>query len=133
MELIRLPDWRAQLMSYLQGLEGATYQPRKFHCIHFVAGAVEVMTGKDLMEGFHGKSQAASRELLEAAGFDDWPDVLADHRVEMADMRVGDIAVIPDKRGRKAGGICLGARISVLGPQGLSTTPRDEAEYGLKV
>jgi len=123
----RLPDWRARLLAYVRSLQGVQYDAKQFHCVHFMCGAVEAMTGDNLMAPYDAPSQAASMRLLRAAGYRSWVDVLSDRRVPPAKARAGDVVAVRDHNGRKAAGICMGADLHVLGPAGLSTLPRAAA------
>ncbi|WP_420013916.1 DUF6950 family protein [Tateyamaria sp.] len=128
----RKPDWPVQLSAYLTRAENRTFRYGRWDCALFVAGAVRAMTGFDPaygLRGYSGKAGAASK--LDELGISAWPDLVADRRIDPAEMRVGDIAAIGDDL---AGAVCVGAQLKVLHPMsGIGLVPRSAVAQGFKI
>jgi hypothetical protein len=52
--LVRLPHWQSRLSEYLVAAAGAPFHYGVFDCGLFVAGALEAMTGVDVVPGIRG-------------------------------------------------------------------------------
>ena len=118
----RLPDWRPRLAAYVETARGRPFASGSNDCALFVAGAVAAMTGTDHGAGYRDCYETFSGGLrrVRKAGFLDHVDLVRslfdEIRVPMA--AAGDIAVVPTDEG-EALGIVQGARVFVVGPDGL--------------
>lgn len=69
----RISNWESNLSDYLISKRQEPFQYGKHDCAHFVAGAVEAITGKnpmaDITDGYD--SQIGSLRVLKRLGFDD--------------------------------------------------------------
>src|SRR6185369_14639028 len=62
--LVRYEDWEIRLADYLYQCAGRRFKYGTFDCCKFSAGAVEVMTGVDVMAGFsYHDARAAKLEI----------------------------------------------------------------------
>ena len=52
--MVRLSDWQSRLSAYLVGAAAAPFHYGVFDCGLFVAGAIEAMTGIDVVPGLRG-------------------------------------------------------------------------------
>ena len=52
--LVRLPHWQSALSAYIVATAGAPFRYGDFDCGLFVAGALEAMTGVDVVPGIRG-------------------------------------------------------------------------------
>lgn len=68
----RKSNWEQALSEYLASKRSEAFAYGSFDCAHFVAGAVEEMTGENPMEGIREyNSEIASLRVLKELGFDD--------------------------------------------------------------
>jgi hypothetical protein len=68
----RVSNWEQALSDYLASKRNEAFAYGSFDCAHFVAGAVEAMTGENPMEGIREyNSEIASLRVLKELGFDD--------------------------------------------------------------
>ena len=63
-EVTRFPDWEVRLGYYLESAEAKRFRYGTFDCCKFAAGAVEAMTGVDLMEGFVYDNARSAKALM---------------------------------------------------------------------
>lgn len=68
---IRLSNWEQALSDYLCSKRKEAFAYGSFDCAHFVAGAIEAMTGENPMDGIRKyNSEIASLRVLKELGFD---------------------------------------------------------------
>lgn len=68
----RLANWEQALSDYLMAQRNKTFAYGSFDCAHFVAGAVEAMTGENPMAEIREyNSEISSLRVLKELGFDD--------------------------------------------------------------
>ena len=77
---MRLEDWEARLIKYLERVDRRRYQPGRHDCAMFAAGAVRAVTGRDPGEGWRGQYRTAARgkALLAARGFGSLDDAASE-------------------------------------------------------
>lgn len=96
--MTRLPDWQRRLTEYLASVARAPFEPGRFDCALFAAGAVEAQTGTDLARAWRGRYDDLSGGLqtLVEAGFEDHLALVASLLPELppAEARPGDIAAL---------------------------------------
>lgn len=63
----RLPDWPARLVAYLEFQRGTRFAWGSADCVHFAAGAVEAITGRQVLPARWASAAEAAR-LLRAVG-----------------------------------------------------------------
>ncbi|MEL7167357.1 MAG: hypothetical protein AAGL96_17975 [Pseudomonadota bacterium] len=135
-ELVRLPDWRLRLVSYLEDCARTAFAEGSHDCALFLAGGVEAMTGVDYAADFRGRYQTmkAGLKLLRRAGFKDHVALAFHHlhKKPIAFANEGDGAVV-ETDGTSALGIVQGARIYVLCESGLGNVPLTDAQSVLRV
>lgn len=66
----RFPDWEQRLSAYLAPLRDKQFRWGKHDCCTFAAGAVEAMTGEDVIPEFRGtySDEASANEALAKIG-----------------------------------------------------------------
>ena len=68
----RKSNWEQVLSDYLASKRNEAFAYGSFDCAHFVAGAIEAITGENPMEGIREyNSEIASLRVLKELGFDD--------------------------------------------------------------
>jgi hypothetical protein len=76
----RKTDWPKRLTDYLISVQDAPFEYGNFDCLCFVAGAIEAMTGVDIMADFRGRYTShlqAMRIAKSVYGTSNVPDTLA--------------------------------------------------------
>jgi hypothetical protein len=97
--LTRLPNWQSALSAYLTSVAAAPFAYGRFDCGLFVAGAVDAMTGVDVVPGVRGayndrrSAFARVRSLCGAATM----EALADHLTAQYGMT--EVAPVMARRG----------------------------------
>lgn len=67
----RISNWEQALSDYLMSKRKDVFAYGSFDCAHFVAGAIEAMTGENAMEGIREyNSEISSLRVLKELGFD---------------------------------------------------------------
>lgn len=132
----RKPTWRADLLAYLTASARDEFRVGTNDCALFAAGAVKVMTGKDLAKGWRGKyrSLAKGKALLKKEGFADLAELSAHHFEEIPPLmaQVGDVAIV-EGDDDPALGIVQGASVWVRMPSGIGSVPLTEVKRAFRV
>jgi hypothetical protein len=118
----KLPGWRNRLTGFLRENHRRPFQPGRWDCAIWAAGAVEAMTGEDHLRGFRGyRSISEGKRKLEARGFADHVAYVAAHLPEVppAFAQPGDVAVLAGQ----SLGIVQGAQVYVFGVNGFGMAP----------
>ena len=134
--MTRLPGWQTRLTDYIAACARREFAPGQHDCALFAAGAVKAMTGEDLtppgLRDYPDIATGVAR--LRAAGFRDHVALAAALLPEVAPMMAapGDVAVVA--RGDElALGIVQGAKVYVVGPEGLGLVDLTEAVRAFRV
>jgi hypothetical protein len=132
----RKKTWRTDLLTYLHDVSRTTFVFGKFDCALFFAGAVNSMTGVDLLEGLSPQYTTLEGGLrfLRSIGYRDHIDYVEKNFPEIppALAQVGDGVVVPTPEG-PALGIMQGERVYVPRPIGFGTLPRSAAARTFRV
>lgn len=131
----RQPDWHKRLTDYVAVASSQPYSPGRMDCAIFSAGAIEAMTGVDVLRGLRGyRSIPEGLRKARAKGYDGPEEVFAAKLPAIAAdaMRAGDLAILPGDNGC-ALGICQGRLIYGVGPAGVVMAPRSAALRGYRV
>jgi hypothetical protein len=118
----KLPGWQKRLTDFLRDNHARPFQPGRWDCAIWAAGAVEAMTGEDFLRGFRGyRTIAEGKRKLQAKGFADHVAYVAAFLPEVppAFAQPGDVAVIGDQ----SLGIVQGAQVYVFGVNGFGMAP----------
>ena len=118
----KLPGWRNRLTDFLRDNHARPFVPGRWDCAIWAAGAVEAMTGEDLMRGFRGyRTIPEGKRKLQAKGFEDHVAYVASLLPEVppAFAQPGDVAVLAEQ----SLGIVQGANVYVFGVNGFGTLP----------
>ena len=68
----RLSNWEQALSDYLRSKRKEAFAYGSFDCAHFVAGAIQAITGENPMDGVREyNSEISSLRVLKELGFDD--------------------------------------------------------------
>lgn len=123
--LTRLPDWRVRLQAYVETVRRRPFEYGETDCAIFVAGAVEAMTGEDHAAAYRGRYSTMA-EGLALIDYHDHVAMVAHYLAEiprsaLAQVEVGDIAVIRSPDGQAALGVVGGARVFCWTEGGLVT------------
>lgn len=130
----RLPNWRANLTQYLASQARREFKEGSHDCALFANGAIEAMTGVNLVEKW-GKSYSSTKDglrKLKADGFSDHIALAKSMLPVTETPRPGDIAVVPQPE-LSALGVVQGSFVYVPGPRSLVVVAITEASQFLKV
>jgi hypothetical protein len=127
----RFPDWQVRLNAYVAASARTKFDD--MHCAAFAAGAVQAMTGEDLSKGWP-KDLKAGMKALRRKKIKDHVELAARllDEAHPAFAQVGDVAAVPVEDGT-ALGIVQGARIYLIGANGLKTVPLLSATRAFRV
>jgi cell wall-associated NlpC family hydrolase len=129
--LERRADWPERLAAVVASAQDQPYVLGQWDCLRFCCAAIESMTGTDLWPRFAGyktKRQALVTIARIAPSLGDAVSVvLAREPVAPAQAGRGDVALYHDGEGESHLGLCIGAKVAVLGPAGLLQVPLDHA------
>lgn len=94
----RVPNWQQKLTEYLAASTRTPFEPGRFDCALFAAGAVEAQTGVDLATRWRGayRDLAEGLAMLARDGVEDHLALVSAHLPEVspAEARPGDIAAL---------------------------------------
>lgn len=124
---MRLEGWEGRLDALIQASRQRAYTLGEHDCFRLACRVVEALTGVDRWPEFAGyrtRRQAMVKlarhgRSFEAAG--DW--FFGAPSVDTRWARRGDICAIQTVDGEKHLGVCLGAEVAMLAPEGLIYTP----------
>jgi len=124
---MRLEGWEKRLFAVIDEARAKPYALGEHDCFRVACKTVEALTGVDRWPEFAGYKtrREAMRKLakhgatFEAAG--DW--FFGGESVEVRFARRGDICCVQSVDGEKHLGVCLGAEVVLLAPEGLIATP----------
>lgn len=126
------PNWRSELIRYLDQQEGKPFEFGTHDCLIMTAGAVQVLTGTDHAEPYRGRytSLSGARKVVGKSFLKLVKSILAEiHPSEALD---GD--VIAKHEGREwIFGVLMGANFYVVRPDGLGILPRSVADKAFRV
>lgn len=132
----RTPNWRLDLISYLEASARRPFRHGTHDCALFLAGGVLAMTGVDFAAPYRGRytTQRGGFRVLKADGY---ADHIALARAKLSEKpvafaREGDGAIIPGAL-VDALGIVQGSMIYVLRENGLACVPLTAASRVLEV
>lgn len=121
-QLIRRQDWPERLAEQVAAAQERAYELGAHDCWRFTCACIEAMTGVDFWPRFAGyrtKAQALRTIARIAPSLGQAVTVVlgADEQAP-AMARRGDVLLYRDDEGEHLG-VCVGAAVAVLGPQGL--------------
>lgn len=128
--LVRRDDWPERLHEAIEAVRGRPYALGDNDCLRLACAVVAGMTGVDFWPRFAGyrtKRQALARIARIAPSLAE--AVTATLQVAPAPLvsaRRGDLVLFRDEAGEDHLGICLGARVALLGEGGLLMAPADD-------
>jgi hypothetical protein len=128
----KLPGWQSRLTDFLRENHRRPFEPGRWDCAIWAAGAVEAMTGEDHLRGFRGyRTIAEGKRRLQEKGFADHIAYVAAHLPEVppAFAQPGDVAVIEGQ----SLGIVQGANVYFFGVNGFGTLPFTVIERAFRV
>jgi len=123
---MRRADWEAALSGYLAAHRNASLDWAEMDCGKFAAGAVEAMTGENLLpKGEYATKMGATR-VLKNAGFYSLKDFMDNTlpAVPKALARRGDIVMSDDCLG-----VCIGAEALFLPLEGSGLVRRHRRDW----
>lgn len=132
----RFPDWQQRLALWLRANRTRPFAQGKWDCGLFAAGAVEAMTGVDIVADVRGRytTTKGAMRVLRRMGFDDHVALFASHCPEIPTLeaRPGDLVTF-----RTAEGLALavvqGAGAYHAGPHGLAVISMQAAHRAYRV
>lgn len=121
----RVENWRARLVAVIARHECLPFAWGTSDCLMFAADAVEAMTGNAFERPAYSTA-AQARRIMRNMGAGEPGDVMAAFFEEIppAMARVGDVAIVVDEDGRRAGAVCLGDQAIAKSSFGLARVPR---------
>lgn len=128
----KLPGWRHRLVAFLRENHDRPFQPGVWDCAIWAAGAVEAMTGEDLLRGFRGyRSIAEGKRKLQAKGYEDHVAFVAAHLSEVPPSfaQPGDVALLEGQ----SLGIVQGAQVYCFGINGFGMASLTDIERAFRV
>lgn len=131
---MRKANWSSCLAEYILEWQQKEFKWGRSDCALFAAGAVHVMTGRDLAKGLRGyRTEAGGLKKVRANGYADHVDVFAKNLPATDRPCAGDLAAI-ESDGNLAMGVFQGRGIYVMTPQhGLALVPNSWAVARFKV
>jgi hypothetical protein len=129
--LKRRDDWPQRLAAVVAGAQARPYVLGEWDCWRFACACIEAMTDTDFWPRFSGyktKRQALVTIARIAPTLGEALTITLG--VEPQDTRMahrGDLALYLDATGMEHIGVCLGARVAVLGAGGLQQVPVTDA------
>lgn len=120
----RLSDWEARLSDYLQERREMPFKYGSNDCAHFAAGAVQAITGEDVMADINSyTSKTGSLKAIKQADADSLEQVIdrkfTDLPIGFAS--TGDLAFYDGSVG-----VVLGGRAAFVSEDGFALIPRDQ-------
>ena len=135
----RKPDWPTRLTKYLVDNQYTPFEYGRFDCLCFIAGAIAVMTGVDIMADFrgtyrsHSQAMRIARRTYDAVDVDSTLNAMMEQRGwrERMPLRAqrGDVVLVPINSGDLACGIVHpnGRETVIVTNEGLWRTPLQNA------
>jgi hypothetical protein len=128
----KLPGWQARLTEFLRANYRRPFEPGRWDCAIWAAGAVQAMTGEDHLRGLRGyRSIAEGLRRLQARGYDDHVAYVAAFLPEILPSfaQAGDIAVLDGA----SLGIVQGEHVYCFGTNGFGVVPMTAAGRAFRV
>lgn len=128
----RKPNWRNDLTGFMIEKQSNPPPETEIFCAYFVADAVKVMTGVDLMKGMRGlKDLKALKAKVKAKGLKSHLDIPASQLEEIpVGLAVpGDVAMLRNE----AFGIVQGEYVYTISGQGVALVAIDAATRAFRV
>jgi len=121
---VRLEGWEKRLFAELEAARHKPYALGEHDCFRLACRVIEALTGVDRWPEFAGYTTRREAMLklarhgstFEAAG--DW--FFGAPSIDVRFARRGDICCIQDADGEKHLGVCVGADVALLAPDGLT-------------
>ena len=129
--LTRRTDWPERLAEVIAGAQDQPYVLGQWDCLRFCCSAIRAMTGADLWPRFAGyktKRQALVTIARIAPSLGEAVSIVLE-RAPLPPLQAGrgDVLLYQDTSGEDHLGLCWGAKVAVLGPQGLLHITLDNA------
>ncbi|MDE2103664.1 MAG: hypothetical protein KGL39_40880 [Patescibacteria group bacterium] len=126
----------AVLYHYIAAVRREPYRIGTFDCCTFCAAAVNVVTGKDLMQGIPSYSTESEMQAL-IQQYGGSLSALACHFLQCEPKgpvcaRIGDIVLTRSRHGESLG-VCLGNAIACVSDSGICYLPMSEALTSFEV
>lgn len=124
---MRREGWEGRLFALLDAARARPYVLGEHDCFRVACQVVEALTGADRWPEFAGyttKREAMARMAEHGATFEaafDW--FFGAAHVSPRFARRGDICAVQTDDGEKHLGVCIGAEVALLGPEGLRHVP----------
>lgn len=129
-------DWQERLTVWLQENRLKSFQQGQWDCGYFAAGAIEAMTGVDIIADVRGKYKTTkgAMKVLKRMGHKDHVSLFASHCPEIPTLsaRPGDLVTFATGEGL-ALAIVQGAGAYHAGPHGLSVISMQAAHRAYRV
>lgn len=132
----RFPDWQARLAGWLRDNRKRAFEQGKWDCGLFAAGAIEAMTGVDVVAEVRGRytTTRGAMRVLKRLGHKDHIALFASHlpEVPLLSARPGDLVTFEAEDGL-ALAIIQGAGAYHAGPHGLAVMSMQVAHRAYRV
>lgn len=132
----RLPDWQPRLTVWLRDSRKKPFEQGTWDCGVFAAGAIEAMTGVDVIAEVRGKysTTKGAMKLLKRLGYKDHVALFASvcPKIPLLSSRAGDLVAFKTAEGL-ALGIVQGAGAYHAGPHGLAIISTQVAHAAYRV
>jgi hypothetical protein len=124
---VRLEGWERRLEAVIEDARQRPYRLGEHDCFRLTCRVLEALTGRDRWPEFSGYTTrreglaglARHGRSFEAAF--DW--FFGAPSVDVRQARRGDLCCVQTVDGEKHMGVCLGAEVALLAPEGLTYTP----------
>lgn len=124
---MRREGWESRLVEIVESARSKPYDLGTHDCFRVACLVVDALTGVNRWPGLSGyktKRQAKARLAKRGKTFEDAGDwFFCSDRVDVRMARRGDICAVQTVDGEKHLGVCLGAAVALLAPDGLTYTP----------
>lgn len=128
--MVRAEGWEDRLVWVIEAARNQPYELGVHDCFRLACRSIEALTGVDRWPEFVGyttKREALAKLAVHGSTFEDAGDwFFGGPRVRPLSARRGDICAYQTADGEKHLGVCLGAAVAVMRPEGLGFVRMDE-------
>lgn len=131
---MRRPGWEDRLADLIGSARLKPYRLGEHDCFRLACAVVEALTGRDLWSPWKGTYNSKREALRRIAAFGHDFSAAASklfgvERSAMEFAHRGDVCEFADESGEQHLGVVMGAKVALLGPEGLKFLPRESCRH----